>query len=247
MAINNRWIPIVAAALILTVAVAAFYAINQSSTSVAKEEHTLFQISAFNKFSMGSYEGNTTYAELARHGDFGMGTLNGLDGEMIAFDGVFYYIPSDGNVRQVSSTAQAPFAMVTFFKADKTFRVTDEMNYSQLTTYIDNTLPSENSIYAVKIHGTYDYAKTRSVPLQTKPYQNLTEAIKNQTIFTLNSVEATIVGYRCPTFMDGINVAGYHLHFLTDDKSAGGHLLDCIARNVTVEIDQIDKFEMTLP
>ena len=101
-------------------------------------------------------------------------------------------------------------------------------------------MPSEDAIYVIKVSGVYDYAQTRSVPKQTEPYPPLTEAIKNQSIFTLNNVSATAVGFWFPSSMDGVDFAGYHLHLITDDRTAGGHLLDCIIRNATVEIDQIN-------
>jgi acetolactate decarboxylase len=121
------------------------------------------------------------------------------------------------------------------------------LNYSELTEYINGILSSENAIYAIKVHGTYDYAKTRSVPLQTQPYQPLTEAIKNQTVFTLDNVAATAVGFWFPSSMDGVDFIGYHLHLITDSHSGGGHLLDCIVRNATIEIDQTRQFNMVLP
>ena len=218
-----------------------------SNITALENTGTLFQVSQFNTFSAGNYEGNVTYAELAKHGDFGIGTVNGLDGEMVALDGVFYQIPVEGTPHQIGVTAQTPYATVTFFKADQTIHLLDSLNYSQLTAYINSSLPAYNTIYAIKVHGTFDYAKTRSVPIQTKPYPPLAEAVSNQTVFTLGNVSGTAVGFWFLKSMDGVDFAGYHLHFITDNHSAGGHLLDCIVRNATIEIDQIGKFEMVLP
>ncbi len=236
-------------ALIVVVFCAALYVVWQLglNANVIKDRETLFQVSPFNTFAQGNYDGAVTYATLAEHGDFGIGTLSGLNGEMIALNGVFYQVPVDGAPRQIGSSEKAPYATVTFFEADQTSHVADAMNYSELTAYISGILPSENAIYAIKIHGTYDYAKTRSVPIQSKPYPPLTEAIKNQTVFTLDNVAATAVGFWFPSSMDGVDFAGYHLHLITDSHSAGGHLLDCSVRNATVEIDQTRQFNMVLP
>ncbi len=249
MPLKGKWVPIVAFAVIAVVSCAALYEIWQLrfSTSATENRETLFQISPFNVFSAGNYDGNTTYGELAEHGDFGIGTLNGLNGEMIALDGTFYQIPTDGKPRQIGAAEKTPYATVTFFEAERTIQVADALNYSELTAYIDNVLPADSAIYAIKIHGTYDYAKTRSVPMQIKPYLPLTEVIKNQTVFTLNNVSATAVGFWFPSSMSGVDFVGYHFHLLTDEKSAGGHLLDCIVRNATIEIEYIQKFVMTLP
>jgi acetolactate decarboxylase len=247
--LKGKWVPIIVLTIIALVTCAALYEIGQFrfNKSTIENRKTLFQISAFNVFSKGNYEGNTTYGELAENGDFGIGTLNGLNGEMIAIDGTFYQIPTDGKPRQIDTKEKAPYATVTFFEEDQIIQVADALNFSELTGYISSLLPTESAIYAIKIHGNYDYAKTRSVPMQIKPYLPLTEAIKNQTVFTLNNVSATAVGFWFPSSMDGVDFIGYHLHFITDDYNAGGHLLDCIVRNATVELDCIQKFVMTLP
>jgi acetolactate decarboxylase len=249
VSLKGKWVPIIVLTIIVVVSCAALYEIGQFrfNTSTTENRETLFQISAFNAFSAGNYDGNTTYGELAEHGDFGIGTLNGLNGEMIAIDGTFYQIPTDGKPRQIDTKEKTPYATVTFFEADQTIQVADALNYSELTAYIGSLLPTNSAIYAIKIHGNYDYAKTRSVPMQIKPYLPLTEAIKNQTVFTLNNVSATAVGFWFPSSMGGVDFVGYHLHFITNDHNAGGHLLDCIVRNATIEIEYIQKFVMTLP
>lgn len=247
--LKARWIPVLGLMLIAVVSCAGLYILAQalSNVNTAEDRETLFQVASFKPFAQGEYAGITTYAELAKHGDFGIGTLDGLDGEMVAIDGVFYQIPIDGTPRQITPAEEAPFAMVTFFEADQTLHVSDAMNYSELTAYIDQNISPENAMYAIRIHGVYDYAKTRSVPKQTAPYPTLTEVIADQTIFTLNNVTGTTAGFRLPTYMNEINVAGYHFHFITDDENSGGHLLDCIVRNATIEIDYTYGYELVLP
>jgi acetolactate decarboxylase len=211
------------------------------------EQDTLYQVSAFNVFSTGNFEGNVTYAELSKHGNFGIGTLNDLDGEMIAFNGKFYQIPTDDPPREIGSMEKTPYATVTFFSSDYTFPVVNVSSYLQLTEDINSTLPNFNAIYAIKVHGFFDFAQTRSVPIQTKPYPNLSEAVKNQTVFDLNDVEGTLAGFFFPNSMDGVDYVGYHLHFLTDDHTAGGHLLECTIKNAIVEIDQINNYHLLIP
>ncbi len=249
MPLKNRWILIAAIALIVVVASAALYEVGQfqSNHNTAEDREALFQIAPFNTFSEGNYDGNTTYAELSKHGNFGIGTLNGLNGEMIALNGVFYHIPSDGKVRQIGFDEEVPYATVTYFDADQTIQVTNALNYSELMTYITGFLPSQNAIYAIKVHGVFEYAKTRSPQLQQKPYVNLTEAIKSQSVFTLNNVNATAAGFWFPSSMNGVDYAGYHLHLITDNHDAGGHMLECIVKNAVIEIDQTNKYTLTLP
>jgi acetolactate decarboxylase len=208
-------VPIAAVAVVAVVLVAAFY------EPTSPEQDTLYQVSPFIVFSAGKFDGNTTYAELATFGDFGIGTLNGLDGEMFALNGIFYQIPTDGTPREIGSAEKTPYATVTFFDQDQSFQVTNVNNYSQLKSEIDQVLPNHDIIYAIKVVGYYNFAETRSVPKQTEPYPTLTEALENQTIFMLNEVEGTAVGFFLPESMTGVDSVGYHLHFLTDDLASG--------------------------
>ncbi len=114
---SRRKLVLISVALLVVAALPATLYFSRS------EKDSLYQVSAFNVFSAGNFEGNTTYSELAEHGDFGIGTLNGLNGEMIAFNGKFYQIPTEGLPRQISSSEKTPYATVTFFNSDKSFQV----------------------------------------------------------------------------------------------------------------------------
>ncbi len=157
--------------LVATVFSVLFYTLGQSQLSNESENReSVFQIGAFNTFAQGDFDGKITYSELVTHGDFGIGTLDGLDGEMVTSNGVFFQIPINGKPRQINSAEETPFAIVTFFEADQTLYLPESINYSELKAHIDNVISPEKAIYALKIHGVYDYAKTRSVPIQTPPY-----------------------------------------------------------------------------
>jgi acetolactate decarboxylase len=241
MAVRKKLAIAAATLFVVLILFVAFYELT------LPEQDTLYQVSAFNMFSEGNFDGNVTYAELAKHGNFGIGTLNQLNGEMIAFDGKFYQIPTNGSPREIGSEEKTPYATVTFFSSDYTFPVANVINYLQLIQDINSTLPNFNVIYAIKVHGFFDFAQTRSVPIQTKPYPNLSEAVKNQTVFDLNEVEGTMAGFFFPNITNGVDYVGYHLHFLTDDHTAGGHLLECVIKNATVEIDQTNDYHLLLP
>ena len=55
----------------------------------AHPERVIYQTSLMSALLSGVYEGETTMADLLQHGDFGLGTFNHLDGEMIAFNRKF--------------------------------------------------------------------------------------------------------------------------------------------------------------
>ena len=212
-----------------------------------ENEDVLFQTSPINALLEGVYDGEITYEELKKHGDFGMGTFNSLDGEMIGLEGKFYQIKADGIAYLVDDSMRTPFAGVTFFEPDKKVLLDKALDHKELEQYLDSLLPTKNIFYALKIGGIFKYIKTRSVPKQNKPYPPLVEVVKNQPTFEFHNVQGTIAGFRCPIYVKGINVPGYHLHFITEDRKAGGHLLECQVQNVRIEIDHTSEFYMILP
>ena len=195
----------------------------------------------------GVYDGDYSFRQLARHGDFGLGTFDALDGEMVAVDGKFYQVKTDGKVYPVNPAQNTPFGEVTFFKADQTLALSEPLDYQQLEKFILKQLPSQNLPYAIKITGNFAYIKTRSVPRQTKPYPPLMEAAKHQTVFEFREVDGVIVGFYHPKYLAGVNVAGFHCHFLTGDRRAGGHLLDCRLKRAKLELSRLADFHLRLP
>jgi len=219
----------------------------EQQQEVEIDRDVLFQASTLDALMVGVYDGDITYAELKDQGDFGIGTFESLEGEMVAVDGRFYQVKTDGKAYIVSDEALAPFAMVTFFDADLEAQPEEGLDYDELKDYIDGILPSQNIFYAVKLEGEFEYVKARSVPAQEKPYPPLSDVIEKQSVFEFNDVGGTMVGFWCPSYIEGINAPGYHLHFITADNSAGGHVLELRLSDVTVYIDETPVLDMELP
>ena len=207
----------------------------------------LFQTSTLQALMAGIYDGDLTFQTLARHGDFGLGTFDALDGEMIALEGVFYQIKADGRVSPVTGSMKTPFAAVTFFKAGRTHMIEAPLNYQQLLDYVDRLLPSPNLPYAIRVDGLFSSVKTRSIPRQQKPYPPLAAAAEKQAVFELANVKGVIVAFHYPAYLAGVNMPGYHCHFITKDRRAGGHLLDCRVEGATVAVDAQPNFFLRLP
>ena len=243
--------PAVLVALLLLVSFAALgcqsSAPSGSSAPSSNGNDVLFQYSTLDTLMAGVYDGDVTFGELKQHGDFGLGTFNTLDGEMVEVDHQFYQVKSDGIAYPVSDDMKAPFAEVTYFAADQTIEVSDALDCAGLQKFLDGKLPSINVPYAIKITGVFAQLQTRSVPKQTKPYPPLAQVVKTQSTFDFTNVSGVMVGFRLPTYMSGVGAAGYHLHFLTDDRKAGGHVLSCKVQKVTVEIDTTGELNMVLP
>ncbi|MFH2044425.1 MAG: acetolactate decarboxylase [Pseudomonadota bacterium] len=207
----------------------------------------LTQYSTINALLGGVYDGEMTIKDLKRHGDFGLGTFNALDGEMFVVDGHYYQITSDGKAREADEKTRTPFAAVTFFESDKKADLHSDMDFDSFTRKIDETIITPNIFYAIKIKGKFKAIKTRSVPKQVKPYKPLKEIVDTQPIFYFSKTRGTIVGFRCPSYVKNINVPGYHLHFITEDCKAGGHVLDFVVDKAVLEIDETSGFSLLLP
>ncbi len=207
----------------------------------------LYQVSTIRALCAGDYDGETELSTLKRHGDFGLGTFYGLDGEMVVLDGAFYQVKADGRVCPVEQASGIPFAQVTFFDADKEFVIDREVDYAGLRGYLDKQLPSGNIFYAIKITGRFGYVKTRSVAKQEKPYRDLSQAVKEQQIFEFSDIEGTIIGFHSPEYSESFSAAGYHLHFINGNHDGGGHLLDFRASRLKIEIDDTCGFFVSLP
>ena len=211
------------------------------------DDDVLFQVSTIDALMQGVFDGIYSFNDLKTHGDFGIGTFDSLDGEMVALDGDYYQVKANGVAYPVQGNMTTPFSTVTYFEADQTIAVENASNYTMFSKQISEKLPSINTFYALRIDGTFPYIKTRSVPAQEKPYPRLADATKNQSVFEFTNVAGTVVGVWAPEFSKGLNVPGFHLHFITADRKAGGHILDLKIDRADVKVDITPGFAMQLP
>jgi acetolactate decarboxylase len=210
------------------------------------KDNAVYLSAPINALVEGLYVENTTIAELKRHGDFGLGTFNFLDGEMVLLDGDVYQIRSDGRVYHVQDDEKSPFACVTFFNPDTIEDLEQSKSSKGFYDLLRNLIPSENMLYAIRVDGTFSYVKTRVVP-RTENYRPLVEATKNQPVFEFHDVQGCVAGFYTPRFMESLNAPGYHMHFLSDDRQHGGHVIECVLEKVRVGIQHIPKLDVGLP
>jgi acetolactate decarboxylase len=206
----------------------------------------LYQTSLMSALMAGIYEGEATYGQIRKYGDFGLGTFNDLDGEMVGFDGTFYQLRSDGSARPVMDDQRTPFAVVTFFQPGEELDVIQPMTKSDLIATIEKATDA-NLFSAVRVDGIFEEVRTRTVQRQAKPFPPLTEATKHQAEKVFSNVQGTLAGFRTPTYAQGIGVAGFHLHFLRQDKQAGGHVLDYRIRAGKVQTCTVHDLRVELP
>jgi acetolactate decarboxylase len=212
-----------------------------------RDPHILFQASTIGALLDGAFDGDLSFAELARHGDLGLGTLNGLDGEMIALDGEFFRADVDGAIHPVSAEAKTPFAVVVQFEAEIDERIEGGLSHEELLARLDSLAPAGASSCAVRLDGRFDLVRARSVPRQSPPYRPLTEVVADQHVFELEDVAGTMLGFRFPAYVEGIEVSGYHLHFISDDRGRGGHVLGSRSGDLRARIDPSNDLHVELP
>jgi len=206
----------------------------------------VYQYSTINALLEGVYDGEMTCGRLLGHGDFGLGTFNGLDGEMIVIDAEVYKIRSDGKADRMGADETTPFAVVTAFEPNMIFNIEHDGSPT-LEQLLEFKVPESNLVQAIRIDGHFKYVKVRSVPKQKRPYRRLAKITEDQPVFEFKDVRGTLVGFLIPPYFANINVPGYHFHFITEDRSRGGHVLKCRTGHVEMQIDEIPEFRLVLP
>lgn len=207
----------------------------------------IYQSSTMGALLDGVYEGEVTIAELLTHGDFGLGTFNRLDGEMVILDGTCYHLWSDGTAAVAAPTDRTPFAAVTRFRPQTTIRISEPTGRDDVVALIDKAIPSENLVHAIRITGTFGSMRTRTVMKQSPPYPPLVQATEGQAETGFTDVAGTLAGFRSPDYEQGITVAGYHLHFLNAARDSGGHALDFRIDDGDIAISTASEFHLSLP
>lgn len=211
----------------------------------------VYQYSTINSLISGNYDGELTVQEILQQGSVGLGTFNTLDGELVIEDGVAYQAKSDSSMgsqtQAVSGELKIPFGVVCNFKADTSFKLYNISAISELEKILDSLLSGTNTIFVIKVSGSFKNLTVRSVAPQHKPYRRLTEAVKDQVFFNFENQQGTLVGFHFPAYMQNINVTGYHWHYLSSDKKRGGHLMKCSIDKVSFDVDYINDFRMILP
>ncbi len=217
------------------------------------KSNTVYHFSIADALLSNLFNGNTTIKEILRCGDFGIGTMNGLDGEVIILDGIAYTVREDGKAYIIDKSERSPISVVTYFKKDDFINISAPTNYKQLLDRINKYLSSENIFYPIKIVGEFKHITTRSIAKQHKPYKPI-ESLTNEMVkFNFTNIKGTLVGFKSPSFIERIGVSGFHFHFIDEDKKVGGHLLDfemvkgkleyAISREFHVKLEDSDNYD----
>ena len=208
------------------------------------------QVSLLQGLTFGDYTGSVTVAELKKMGDIGIGTFDKLNGELIMLDGVVYRAAGDGSVEVVNDEETIPFADVTYFDNDEEQKADAVESIDALKELLNKKVEElgENRFYMVRIDGVFPEMHVRSELAQEKPYQPLAKVLEtDQTFYDFEDVKGTVVGLYCPAYMNMLNAVGWHFHFISDDRQAGGHVVNLRGDKATIKWDYTQEFSMKLP
>ncbi len=209
----------------------------------------LFQYNTLGALMAGLYGGSLTIGELLEHGDLGIGTLDSIDGELIVLDGKAYQAKgSDGQpeVVEVSNDVKVPYAAVVPHQAEVIFRQRFEMTDKELENRIESYYDGVNLFRSIKIKGHFAKMHVRMIP-KSAPDTKFADVATHQPEYTCENVSGTIVGIWTPEMFHGVSVAGYHLHFISDDHTFGGHVIDFIISEGIIEVGPVDQLDQRFP
>ncbi|MDR3640900.1 MAG: acetolactate decarboxylase [Humidesulfovibrio sp.] len=219
--------------------------------SAGPKSAELVQVGVIDALLAGGYDGSMSLGELRRQGDFGLGTFDALDGEMVVLDGVVYQVLSSGQVRKAPDNLTTPFAQVTRFAPDVSCPLTPGADLKAVEASLNTAVGDANCFAAVRLDAVFETLTARSVPRQSPPYRPLAEVAKEQAVFHFTSVRGTLVGLRGPAFVRGLGVPGWHWHFLTRDRLRGGHVLTFVLSSSgagpVARLERLRRMELLLP
>lgn len=223
---------------------------NSNLALAENDRETLNQVALLQSLALGHFDGVVTVGQWKTFGDTGIGTFEGLNGELIALDGVVYQGDQNCNAHVMKDNEKIPFSNITFFEKDFSVKLNHVKNKSALENELNALVKKHgaNNFYMVKIPAQYNKILIRSEAKQNKPYPTLVKALEaTQKEVTKENISGTIVGLYCPTFMSSLNSVGWHFHFISDDKKFAGHVLEMNIKSGEAQFDKTENFSMILP
>lgn len=230
----------------LTIALLCALSVASCAGSTAPRD-TLYQVSLVNARLANDSGGEVTLDELLRHGNFGLGVFDQLDGEMIVLDGKIYQAEGDGTIERPPLTETTPWAMITRFRTDSQLSIDHRMTIDELEAKIDAGLGNLNIFYALRLETRIPMITIQTVDAETVPSRDVVSVVDGQESWTHEDIKGTLVGLRSPSYVGSMNVTGYHWHFISADREVGGHVVAAELDRGAVDIDHIRTWEVVLP
>lgn len=215
------------------------------------ESNKIYQVSTLQALALGYTRSVVTVEEMLKHGDTGLGTFEHVDGEMIILDGVCYQARQDGSIVRSENSAGVPFAVAGSVKNGRSIDMGEILDIDaikmELTVLIEEDF-GLNSIHVARIDGWFNTIHARA----GAPYRSQHVTLKNilsktQKDFTFENLHGTLVCVYYPDYMDGINASGWHMHFVSQDRTLGGHVFAASMSSGKCLLQKMDRIEIQLP
>lgn len=216
------------------------------SSALGLDHHSIFQVSTSGALVQGVFQGCTRVSDLKTHGDFGLGTFDDLDGEMVMLDGHCFQAAAEGVTCEAGDEWTTPFATITRFEADQTQQLPSIGNIGDLEHLLDSRRPSENIFVGIRFDGFFEKIDLRAA-CKAHSGEDLVAATAHQSEFTFHDIEGTLVGFWSPEYAKTLNVSGYHLHFISKDLKKGGHLMNLKARELLAKLHFETDLHIAIP
>jgi len=245
MYLNHRWTRGLLGACLLVIFLCV--ASMPGYAQVSAPKGTMLQISTVTGLERGLFYPVTTVGWMKQNGNIGLGAFEGMDGELLILDGKAYNAMYSGEVVAVEDNSPIVYGAVAQLSADRTESLQNIASYEQLQKSLEQLLPNKNIFYVFKVQAAFNYLKVRSTPKQKLPYTGLADVVKNQSIFEFKDIKGTLIGFRCPAYIQGVYAPGFHLHFISDDRQKGGHVLEANVAELTAQIGYLTQMYLVLP
>jgi acetolactate decarboxylase len=215
-------------------------------TTLHSADAAVTQFAVLDALLAGAYESGITAGAVRELGDFGVGCCDHLGGEVVVLDGAVYECTVGAPPDRMRDEQILPFVDVCRFPPTTARRVS-ELDLAAFTARVEDGLASRNLFHAVRVDGLFSAVRVRITPRQEHPFRPLADVTSGQIETQLEAVSGTLIGFWAPTIYQGITVAGLHLHFLADDRSVGGHVLDVTIGEAELRLAAYARFDLRLP
>ncbi len=204
------------------------------------------QFAVLDALLAGAYESGIAVADVRRLGDFGIGCCDHLGGEVIILDGEVFECTVGEPPDRMRDAQILPFVDVCRFASGPPQEIV-RVDLTGFTERVEASLVSRNLFHAVRVDGVFSSVRVRVTPRQEHPFRPLAEVTSGQIETELSDARGTLVGFWSPVIYQGITVAGLHIHFLADDRSVGGHVLDVTIGRAELALAAYSRFDLRLP
>ena len=214
-------------------------------------QNKMYQVSTLQALALGYSKAVINVEELLQEGDTGLGTFEDVNGEMIVMDGHCFRADQNGNITTVSSNTGVPFAAVAKLYGDQQFTLRNMPDITSVRAELTRKIEERfglNSMHVVRIDGVFEKVDARSEAPYRSHHITLKEVLgQTQKAFLFENIRGSLVGVYFPDYMDGINLPGWHLHFLAEDRSKGGHVFDVSILDGNAKVDRITSISIDFP